>query len=151
MHSNIFRFIDDLCTFNNDECGNSYNDTYPDEPKMKKDDEDPCKAPFLDFSIEVHDRKSITKLFNTRDAFPFYINHMPYLDSDIPSKLFYALVGSEILHIARITTGLINVITRVNILLIQMKLNFQRPKVKWKLFSGRFINAVLKTHASSIA
>ena len=32
-----------------------------------------------------------------------------------------------------------------------MKLNFQRPTISWKLFSGRFINAVMTTHASSIA
>ena len=31
------------------------------------------------------------------------------------------------------------------------KLNFQRPTVSWKLFSGRFINAVMTAHASSIA
>ena len=29
-------------------------------------------------------------------------------------------------------------------------LNFQRPTVSWKLFSGRLINAVMTTHASSI-
>ena len=31
------------------------------------------------------------------------------------------------------------------------KLNFQRPTVSWKLFSSRFINAVMTAHASSIA
>ena len=29
-------------------------------------------------------------------------------------------------------------------------LNFQRPTVSWKLFSGRLINAVITTHVSSI-
>ena len=31
------------------------------------------------------------------------------------------------------------------------KLIFQRPTVSWKLFSGRFINAVMTVHAPSIA
>ena len=31
------------------------------------------------------------------------------------------------------------------------KLNFQRPTVSWKLFSGRFINAVMTTDVKSIA
>ena len=44
---------------------------------------------------------------------------MPYLDSNIPSKVFYALVGSEILRIAR--TDLINMVTRDDLLLIRMK------------------------------
>ena len=46
---------------------------------------------------------------------------MPYLDSNIPFKIFYASVGSEILCIARTTTDLINTVTRVNPFLIQMK------------------------------
>ena len=46
---------------------------------------------------------------------------MPYLDSNIPSKIFYALVGSEILRIAGTTTDLINMVARVNLLLIRMK------------------------------
>ena len=33
----------------------------------------------------------------------------------------------------------------------QSLLNFQRPTVSWKLFSDRFINAVMTSHASSIA
>ena len=35
--------------------------------------------------------------------------------------------------------------------LLKETLNFQRPTVSWKLFSGRFINAVMTVHASSIA
>ena len=31
------------------------------------------------------------------------------------------------------------------------KLNFQRPTVSWKLFSGRLINAVMTTDVKSIA
>ena len=48
----------------------------------------------MGFSIEVHDRKFKTKLFDKRGAFP-------YLDSTIPSKIFHALVGSEILPVFR--------------------------------------------------
>ena len=34
--SSIFRFIDDLCTFNNGEFENNYNDIYPNELELKK-------------------------------------------------------------------------------------------------------------------
>ena len=43
---------------------------------------------------------------------------MPYLDSNIPSKIVYVSVDSEILRIARVTTDLINLVTLVNLLLI---------------------------------
>ena len=63
-------------------------------------------------SIEVHDRIfTTTKSLYKRDGFPFYINHMADLDSSIPSKIFYALITSEIVRIARTTTDLINMIT----------------------------------------
>ena len=41
--------------------------------------------------------------------------------SNITSKIFYALIGSEILRITSTTTDLINMVRRVNLLLIQMK------------------------------
>ena len=67
---------------------------------------------FLDFSIEVPNlqRSFLIK----KDPFPFYINNMHYLDSNIPSKIFYASVGLEILRIARTTTDLINMVICVN-------------------------------------
>ena len=40
--------IDNLCTFNNDEFENNYNDIYPDELALKKENEDPCITSFLD-------------------------------------------------------------------------------------------------------
>ena len=44
-----------------------------------------------------------------------------FVSSNVPSKLFYASVSSEILHIAGTTAGLMNMAERVNLLLIWMK------------------------------
>ena len=77
-----------MCTFNTNEFENNDNNVYSNELKLKKD-EDLCKALFLDLSIEVQDRVLNTELFDKRDAFPFYINCMPNLDSNMPSKIFY--------------------------------------------------------------
>ena len=46
---------------------------------------------------------------------------MPYLDSNITSKTFSTSIGSEILHIARTATDLIDMVKRVNLLLMQKK------------------------------
>lgn len=70
MFSNIFKFIDDLWTINNDEFEKSY-------LKLKKENEDPCKASSLGLSIEAHHEKFSTNMFHQRDAFSFYISHMP--------------------------------------------------------------------------
>ena len=103
MFSNIFRFIDELCTLNNDEFENNYNDICPDDLELKAENEEPCKALFLDLSVEVHNRKFI---FN--------------LDSNTSSKTFYVSIGSEILCIAGTITELINKLACIHLLLIRM-------------------------------
>ena len=95
LFPNIFRFIINLCTFNNDEFENYYNEIYPGEMELNKENEDPCKASFLNISIEVLYRKFTTELFDKRDAFHFYINCIPYLNSNIPSEIFYASIFSD--------------------------------------------------------
>ena len=44
IFSHIFRFVDSLCSFNNYEFENSFNDICPDELELKKKNEDSCKA-----------------------------------------------------------------------------------------------------------
>ena len=85
LFPNNFRITDDLCPFSNDEFKNYYNDIYFDELKLKKGNEDHCKASFLDLSIVVRDRTFTTMLFDKRN--PFYISHLPYLDSNAPTKI----------------------------------------------------------------
>ena len=43
----------------------------------------------------------IYKLFDKRDAFPFFIVRMPYIDSSIPKSIFYSALFGEFLRIAR--------------------------------------------------
>ena len=59
--------------------------------KEQEENEDLCKALFLDLPIEIHGRKFTNKLFEKTDAFPVFINHMPYLDSNISTKNFMLL------------------------------------------------------------
>ena len=46
---------------------------------------------------------------------------MPYLDSNMPSKIFNALINSEILRIVRRTTDPIDMVKADNLLLTWMK------------------------------
>ena len=63
LFSNVFRFIDGPCAFNNDEFENDYNDNYHDELELKKENEDSFKASFFNLSIEVHIRIFLTYYF----------------------------------------------------------------------------------------
>ena len=64
--------------------------------EMKKENKDPYRTSILDFSVELYDRKFTTKLFDNIDTFAYYINHIPYSENHITSKIFYISVGSEI-------------------------------------------------------
>ena len=48
IFSNIFRFIEDPCTFNND--------IYLDKLILKKEKDDPCQALLLDLLINLRDK-----------------------------------------------------------------------------------------------
>ena len=43
----------------------------------------------------------IYKLLDKRDAFPFFIVRIPYIDSNIPKSIFYSALAGEFLRIAR--------------------------------------------------
>ena len=58
----------------------------------------------MDLKISIENNKFITNLYDKRDYFPFCIVRMPYIDSNIPSKIFYSSFGAEILRYARNTS-----------------------------------------------
>ena len=100
------RFIDDLCTINDgNEFSNSFKCIYPKELSLKLEHSG-THATFLDLDIKIEDGLFIYKLFDKRDAFPFFIVRMPHLQSNIPSTIFYGSIFSEFLRIARCTLKL---------------------------------------------
>ena len=81
-----------------------HKDIYPTGQELKKENDGFENASFMDLESTISDKQFILKLYNKCDAFPFTIVRMPYLCSNIPSKIFYATIGSEILRIASCTT-----------------------------------------------
>ena len=99
---NIFRFIDDLSTFNdNGEFELHCHDIYPVELELGKESNNIYQANFLDLSINITDGKFEFGLYDKRDSFPFSIVRMPHKSSNVPSKIVYSSIGAECLRIAR--------------------------------------------------
>jgi len=122
LFSNTFRFIDDLCALNDKgEFEKCCSEIYPPELELKKENLCDQSASFLDLEIFVNRNKFETKLYDKRDAFPFQIVRMPYSDSNIPTKIFYASISSEILRLAKTTSTLAAFINSSNTLLKRMK------------------------------
>ena len=99
----VFRFIDDLCALNDsEEFSNCHQEIYPPVLELKKEHHG-NHATFLDLDISAENGLFVYKLFDKRDAFPFFIVRMPYLSSNIPSFIFYGTFKSEVLRIAKNT------------------------------------------------
>ena len=77
-----------------------YKDLYPPELQLKVEHSG-THATFLNLDITVKDGVFIYKLFDKRDAFPFLIVRMPYIDSNIPKSTLYSALVGEFLRIAR--------------------------------------------------
>ena len=118
-----FRFIDDLLTINDGGLfENIWADIYPKELQLKKENKTSKEGSFLDLQLTVgEDREMKTKLYDKRDGFNFDIVRMPFLESCIPERIFYATIMSEILRIARATTCRDAFKTTVEALLARMK------------------------------
>ena len=121
LFGNTFRFIDDLIAIN--DVGlfeSSFKEIYPVELELKKENIGTTSATFLDLDISIIENKFDVKLYDKRDAFPFSIVRMPFLDSNMPSKIFYSSLGAEVLRIARTTNNKAAFLNSVSIIIKRM-------------------------------
>ena len=103
--SNTFRFIDDLLTINDDNLFlENFSDIYPPELQLNLEASGDHVS-FLDLDLTLNGKQVDIKLFDKRDNFPFSITRLPYSTSNIPSSMFYASFGTEILRIGRVSTS----------------------------------------------
>ena len=117
---NVFQFIDDLDAMCDDgEFERSYKEIYPIELEMKKE-KGYSGASFLDLDIKIVNNQFTIKLFDKRDSFPFSIVRMPFLSSNMPSKIFYSSLAAEILRIGRTTTTINDFCHSVSNIIVRM-------------------------------
>ena len=77
---NIFRFIDDLNSINDEgEFESNYSNIYPEELQLGKENTDKNEASFLDLNIKRKDVKFHFGLFDKTDSFPFSIVNLSLL------------------------------------------------------------------------
>ena len=137
----IFRFIDDLLTMN--DCGEfakCLHEIYPAELALNKENEGTLDATFLDLDITIEGGRCDISLFDKRNAFPFSIVRMPFLSSNIPSRMFYFSFGAEILRTARVSTSIEKFMetskTLVNRIKRQGGEHFRLKKVLGKMYAS---------------
>lgn len=103
---NTFIFIYDLSALN--DCGafiQNLQEIYPLESGLNKGNLGYLKAYFLNLMITTKDKQFCSKLFNKRNSFLISVVCMPYLDSNISSKVFHSAFKVKILRSAKTTNG----------------------------------------------
>ena len=65
---------------------------------------------FLDLSLTNNNGHIDVKLYDKRDNFPFSIVRLLFASSNIPSRVFYKCMGTEILRIGRVCSNVENFI-----------------------------------------
>ena len=84
--------------------GGPFNDVYKNifPPKLQlKVKHSGTHVTFLNLHITVKDGVFIYKLFDKRDAFPFFTIRRPYIDSNIPKSIIYSALVAKFLRTAR--------------------------------------------------
>ena len=71
--------------------------------------------------MAIKDKKVTSKLYDKRDAFNFSVVRLPYKCSNIPSKMFYATIGAEVLRIGKATSEYNFFLQSVKTLLCRMR------------------------------
>ena len=141
--SNTFRFIDDLISMNDGLMfANRFQEIYPTEMELKKENQSETAAQFLDLDIKVIDGEFVSKLYDKRNSYDFHIVRFPHKCSNIPTKMFYSTILAEILRIAKATSSYQNFIQSAKMIIARMK---KQGDVQWgtrktlnKLFARHF-------------
>ena len=118
---NILRFIDDLIAIKDgNEFENHYNEIYPSELILKKENTSHTETTFLDLHLCRNEGQIQTSLYDKRNSYNFNVVRFPHKSITILSKMFFATISTEILQICRATSSVVQFIKTSKVFLHQM-------------------------------
>ena len=114
-------FIDGLIVINDGkEFENHYNEIQPSELIFKKENTSHRETTFLDLHLCVNQGQIQTSLYDKKNSYNFNVVRFPNKSINIPSKMFFATISSEILGICRATSSVAQLTKTSKIFLHQM-------------------------------
>ena len=114
-------FIDGLIVINDGkEFENHYNEIQPSELIFKKENTSHRETTFLDLHLCVNQGQIQTSLYDKKNSYNFNVVRFPNKSINIPSKIFFATISSEILGICRATSSVAQLTKTSKIFLHQM-------------------------------
>ena len=103
--TNIFRYQDDLISFNDfGKLGSVLNEIYPNEMVVNGTNISTRKCNYLDMTISIFQGKFRVTLYDKRKDYYFNVISYPFLDGNIPNNLSYGVFISPLVRFAKINT-----------------------------------------------
>ena len=113
---------------------------YPPSLTLTQENDSPTKVNVLDMVAEIRDGRILTKVYCKTDHFPFDVITLPFLESNLDTRICYNVFYGQVIRIQRLTSLKEDFETRVNFLAgILIRRGYDR-----KLLSKQFCRSIDK-------
>ena len=96
------RYRDDCTALNLDDFIILAQNIYPPSLELSQENQDLTQAAVLDMFVSVKEGYFRTKVYNKTDDFPFHVVSLPFLESNISTKVCYKVFFSQVLRYQRL-------------------------------------------------
>ena len=98
------RYRDDCTSINIDDFLTIASEIYPPSLTLTQENELPDKVNVLDMVAEVINGRIVTKVYCKTDDFPFDVISLPFLDSNLDSKICYRVFYGQVVRFQRLSS-----------------------------------------------
>ena len=116
MFKGLNGYRDDCTALNIDNFRELAREIYPPSLELSQENDDLSQATVLDMQVNILDGFFRTKVYNKTDSFPFQVISMPFIESNIDSKICYKVFYSQVLRYGRLCSFLKDFEDRVKLL-----------------------------------
>ena len=124
------RYRDDCTTLNIDNFLEIASEIYPPSLALTQENEHVDKANVLDMEVVILDGIIYTKVYCKADNFPFNVISLPFLESNLDSRICYRVFYGQVVRFQRLTSHREDFESRVKFL---ADILLGRNHVKWQL------------------
>ena len=111
------RYRDDCTSLNIENFLTIASEIYPPSLSLTQENDQLDKANVLDMEVKILDRNINTKVFCKADIFPFHVISLPFLASNLDTKICYKVFYGQIVRFQRLCSFIIDFEERTKFLL----------------------------------
>ena len=110
------RYRDDCTSLNIENFMTVASEIYPPSLTLTQENEQPDRVNVLDMVAEIQDGRVVTKVYCKTDHFPFQVISLPFLDSNLDTKICYKVFYGQVIRFQRLCSFKVDFEIRVKFL-----------------------------------